>query len=95
MARIANVNISSDKRVVAGLTDIYGIGSATSRKILSQLSIPYGTLCGELTAPQLRDLNIEIAANYKVEGNLRRQVEGNVQRLKDIGCHRGRHHKRS
>ena len=94
MARIASVEIPNNKRVEIGLTYIYGIGLSRSRYILKTLNIENKKV-GELTDEELKKLQDFITKNFKIEGDLRREVAENIKRLMDIGCYRGlRHRKR-
>ena len=92
MPRIAGVNIPENKRIVIALTYIYGIGNAVSEKVLSELKIDVNKKASELTQKEVGDLKDYIEKNYKIEGDLRRQVMINVKRLKDIGAWRGHRH---
>ncbi|RMD51832.1 30S ribosomal protein S13 [Candidatus Parcubacteria bacterium] len=92
MARIKGVTIPSDKRVVIALTYIYGIGKSTSQKILKTAQIDENIRVKDLSDEQINAIRSVIDANYKVEGELRREVLQNIKRLKDIGCYRGLRH---
>jgi small subunit ribosomal protein S13 len=92
MPRIAGVNIPENKRIEISLTYIYGIGNALSRKILEEMKIDINTKASELSAKEVNDLKSYIEKDYKIEGDLRRQVMMNVKRLKDIGAWRGSRH---
>ena len=92
MPRIAGVNIPENKRIVISLTYIYGIGNSLSEKILKGLSIDADKKASDLTPKEVNDLKDYIEKNYKIEGDLRRQVMMNVKRLKDIGAWRGHRH---
>ena len=92
MARIAGANIPSEKRVEIALTYIYGIGLTRSRKILSELSINPDTRVKNLTEDEVTRLRKIIEDSYKVEGDLRREVLGNIKRLKEINSYRGSRH---
>jgi small subunit ribosomal protein S13 len=94
MARIAGVDIPREKRVVAALTYIYGIGPSTSRKILKQTQISPDTRVEKLTDEEVTKLRNVVEGDYKVEGNLRSEVAMNIKRLMDIGCYRGLRHRR-
>jgi small subunit ribosomal protein S13 len=95
MARLANVNVPNEKRVVIGLTYIYGIGSVTAAKILKSVDIDESTRVKDLTEAQLQTLRDFIAKDHRVEGDLRRDVLMNVKRLKEIASYRGARHSRS
>ena len=92
MPRIAGVNIPENKRIVIALTYIYGIGNALSKKILAELEVDENKKASDLTQKEVGDLKDYIEKNYKIEGDLRRQVMINVKRLKDIGAWRGLRH---
>ncbi|EEX48001.1 MULTISPECIES: 30S ribosomal protein S13 [Jonquetella] len=93
MARIAGVDLPRDKRVEIGLTYIYGIGVATSRKILETTGVNPDTRVKDLTEEEEQKLRTEIVNNHTVEGDLRRERTMNIKRLVDIGCYRGLRHK--
>lgn len=93
MARIAGVDLPRDKRVEIGLTYIYGIGVATSRKILETTGVNPDTRVKDLTEEEEQRLRTEIVNNHTVEGDLRRERTMNIKRLVDIGCYRGLRHK--
>ncbi len=92
MPRIAGVNIPENKRIVIALTYIYGIGNALSKKILEEVKIDGNKKAQDLSPKEVNDLRELIEKNYKIEGDLRRQVMINVKRLKDIGAWRGLRH---
>jgi len=92
MPRIAGVNIPENKRIEISLTYIYGIGRNLSKKILDELKVDINKKASDLTAKEVNDLKDYIEKNYKIEGDLRRQVMINVKRLKDIGAWRGGRH---
>ena len=94
MARIAGVDIPNDKRVESGLTYIYGIGPATSRKILRETGVDPDRRCRDLTDEDVTRIRKQIEANVRVEGALRTEVAMNIKRLMDIGCVRGLRHRR-
>ncbi|HIA91760.1 TPA: 30S ribosomal protein S13 [Candidatus Saccharibacteria bacterium] len=95
MARIAGVEVPSNKRVVISLTYVHGIGRTTSEKILNKLGIDHKTRVKDMTEAELGSIREEITANYTVEGELHRVVRANVKRLKDIGSYRGERHKKN
>lgn len=95
MPRIAGIDLPRDKRVEIGLTYIYGIGRASSRKILAQAGVNPDTRVRELTEAESNRLRELIERNYRVEGDLRRQVAMDIQRLIEIGSYRGLRHRRS
>ncbi|GFR38826.1 30S ribosomal protein S13 [Insulibacter thermoxylanivorax] len=94
MARIAGVDLPRDKRVVIGLTYIYGIGPSTAKKIVAETGIDPNTRVRDLTEDEVSKLRETIDRNYKVEGDLRREVALNIKRLVEIGCYRGIRHRK-
>ena len=94
MARIAGVDIPNNKRVEIALTYIYGIGLKSSQDILAKTGINPDTRAKDLTEAEVAALRDEIEANYRVEGDLRREVSQNIRRLIQIGSYRGLRHKR-
>jgi len=93
MARIAGVDLPREKRVEIGLTYIFGIGLPTSKKILASTGINPDTRVKNLTDDETQKLRAELENNYKVEGDLRREISMNIKRLMDIGCYRGLRHR--
>lgn len=93
MARVANVNIPDDKRILIALTYIYGIGKTSSANILKTCGISETTRTKDLTEAQLDAIRNEVA-KIKVEGDLRRIVLTNIRRLKEISAYRGNRHAR-
>lgn len=93
MARIAGIDLPRDKRVVIGLTYIYGIGRSTSAQILRQLDISEGVRVRDLTEADVAKLRETIDREYQVEGDLRREVNMNIKRLQEINCYRGMRHR--
>jgi small subunit ribosomal protein S13 len=94
MARIQGVDLPRDKRVEIALTYIYGIGLTRSKEILEAAGVDADTRVQELTDAQITGLRDYINNNFKVEGDLRREVQMNIKRLVEIGCYRGLRHKR-
>ena len=94
MARIAGVDLPNEKRIEAGLTYIYGIGWATSRKILEKTGINPDTRVKDLTEEEAGKIRKVIEAEYMVEGDLRRQTALDIKRLMEIGCYRGIRHRK-
>ena len=92
MARIAGINLPPDKRVEIGLTYIFGIGRSLSNKILKQENIDPNARVKDLTDEQVNKLRKKIDKEIRVEGDLRREVIGNIKRLKEINCYRGSRH---
>ena len=93
MARISGVDLPKEKRVEIGLTYIYGIGRASSNKILAAANVNPDTRVKDLTDEQVQDIR-KAMEGYKVEGDLRREVALNIKRLTEIGCFRGTRHKK-
>jgi small subunit ribosomal protein S13 len=94
MARIAGVDLRTNKRIEIALTDIYGIGRTTAMKIITQLGLDPSTRVFDLSETQVREIRDHIEANYQVEGELQREVKKNVKDLMDLGCYRGLRHRR-
>ncbi|MBO4816421.1 MAG: 30S ribosomal protein S13 [Clostridia bacterium] len=93
MARIAGVDLPKEKRVEIGLTYIYGIGRTSSNKILAEAKVDPDTRVKDLTGEQEQAIR-KAMEDYKVEGDLRREVALNIKRLTEIGCFRGIRHRR-
>ena len=93
MARIAGVDLPKEKRVEIGLTYIYGIGRTSSNKILAEAKVNPDTRVKDLTSEQEQAIR-KAMEDYKVEGDLRREVALNIKRLTEIGCFRGIRHRR-
>ena len=94
MARIAGVDLPRDKRVEAALTYIFGIGFPSSHKILSEAAVSPDTRVRDLTEGEVSRLREVIEREYRVEGDLRRQLSLNIRRLMEIGSYRGLRHRR-
>ena len=94
MARIAGVDLPKNKRMDIALTYIYGIGRTMALKILADTNVDWQTNSDNLTADEVSSIRQEIENNYKVEGDLRREITTNIKRLMDIGCYRGLRHRR-
>ena len=94
MARIAGVDLPREKRVEAALPYIYGIGPSRSAKILENAGVDPDTRVKDLTETEVTKLREIVDTTYKVEGDLRREVQQNIKRLMDIGCYRGLRHRR-
>ena len=92
MPRIAGVTIPDEKRIDVAITYIYGIGNAMSKKIIAETKLAPEKLAKDLTAQEINQLREYIEKNYKIEGDLRRQIMVNIKRLKDVGCWRGHRH---
>ena len=93
MARIAGVDLPNDKRIEIALTYIYGIGRTSADKIIADTGINPDTRVKDLTEDEVAKIRDQIENNYKVEGDLKREVQSNIKRLTDIGCLRGRRHR--
>jgi small subunit ribosomal protein S13 len=94
VARIAGVDLPRDKRVEIALTYIFGIGVATSQKILGQTQVSPDTRVRDLTNTEVARLREVLEREYRVEGDLRRQITMNIRRLQEIGSYRGLRHRR-
>ncbi|MEJ2732737.1 MAG: 30S ribosomal protein S13 [Anaerolineae bacterium] len=94
MARIAGVDLPRDKRVEVSLTYIYGIGRSKSREILGRAEVDPDTRVRDLAETEVARLREIIDRNYRVEGDLRREVAMNIKRLQEIGCYRGIRHRK-
>lgn len=94
MARIAGVDLPRDKRVEIALTYIYGIGRTTAKEVIRKTGIDPSRRVKDLTEEEVAKLQDVIEKEYKVEGDLRREVSMNIKRLIDIGCYRGLRHRR-
>ena len=94
MARIAGVDLPNNKRVEIGLTYIYGIGLASSKKILAEAKINPDTRIKDLSEDELGAIRKIIDSEYITEGDLRRETSLNIKRLMEIGCYRGIRHRR-
>ena len=94
MARISGIDLPRDKRIEVALTYIYGIGPARAAKVLEKTGIDADTRVKDLTEEQEAALREAIEQGYTIEGDLRREVAMNIQRLSEIGCYRGIRHRR-
>ena len=94
MARIAGVDLPREKRIEIGLTYIYGIGRTTAKKILEGTGINPDTRVKDLTDEQLITLRDYLEANYKIEGDLRREIDADIRRKIQINCYQGQRHRR-
>jgi len=94
VARIAGVNIPTNKRVVVALTYIHGIGPSKSRELMGRLGIEEARRVQDLTDAEVLSIRESIDRDYTVEGDLRRQVAVNIKRLMDLACYRGLRHRR-
>jgi small subunit ribosomal protein S13 len=94
VARIAGVNIPTNKRVEVALTYIHGIGDTFAKQICAKVSIPPERRVSQLTESEIMQIREVIDHDYVVEGDLRRDVAMNIKRLMDLGCYRGLRHRR-
>ena len=94
MARIAGINIPTNKRVEISLTYIHGIGRTKAKDICVQIGIPFERRVAELTDAEVMQIREVIDQDHMVEGDLRREVAMNIKRLMDLGCYRGLRHRR-
>lgn len=94
MPRLLGVNIPDKKKINISLTYIFGIGQSRAQKILQRTDIDSAKRAQDLSADQLNEIKKDIEGNYKVEGELRQQVNSDIQRLKQIECWRGIRHKK-
>jgi len=94
LARLAGVDIPRDKRVVISLTYIFGIGLTTSQKVLAGAGVNPNTRVKDLTEEEVNRLREYIDRNFRVEGDLRREIALNIKRLQEIGSYRGVRHRR-
>ena len=94
MARIAGVNIPTNKRVIIALQYIHGIGAKNASEICAKVNIPAERRVSQLSDAEVLQIREAIDRDYKVEGDLRRDVAMNIKRLMDLGCYRGLRHRR-
>jgi small subunit ribosomal protein S13 len=94
VARIAGVNIPTNKRVIIALQYIHGIGSKKAEEIVEKVGIPSERRVNQLTDQEVLQIRETIDRDYVVEGDLRREVAINIKRLMDLGCYRGLRHRR-
>ena len=94
MARIAGVNIPTNKRVEIALRYIFGVGPTNAKIICDKIGIPASRRVNELTDAEVIQIREMIDQNYTVEGDLRREVSMNIKRLMDLGCYRGLRHRK-
>ncbi len=94
MARIAGIDLPVQKRIVISLQYIYGIGQKTAHDIVTRANIDLTTRTKDLTEEQTRKIREIIESDFKVEGDLRREVTMNIKRLMDLGCYRGLRHRK-
>lgn len=94
MARVAGIEIPHDKQAWVSLQYVFGIGRTLAKKVLKEAGVPERMVIKDLSEDQLTRINSIIDKNYTVEGALRRQIQQNIQRLKEIGSYRGSRHRR-
>ncbi|HEX5517190.1 MAG TPA: 30S ribosomal protein S13 [Pseudolabrys sp.] len=94
MARIAGVNLPTNKRVVIALQYIHGIGTKTAQEIMGKVNLPPERRVSQLTDAEVLQIREIIDRDYMVEGDLRREVQLNIKRLMDLGCYRGLRHRK-
>ena len=94
MARIAGVNIPTNKRVIVALRYIHGIGPSFAKEIMTKVGIPESRRVSELTDSEVIQIREVIDRDYVVEGDLRRETSMNIKRLMDLGCYRGLRHRK-
>lgn len=94
MARIAGVDLPGRKHLVISLQYIYGVGPKLARQICEKAQLPESKLTDTLDEAEVRKIREIIDADYKVEGDLRREIQMNIKRLMDLGCYRGLRHRR-
>ncbi|NJC88188.1 MAG: 30S ribosomal protein S13 [Desulfuromonas sp.] len=94
MARIAGIDLPRNKRIEIALTYIYGIGRSTSQSILTKAGVDFDTRSDNLTEEEVAKIRKIIDGDYKVEGDLRREVTMSIKRLMDLGCYRGLRHRK-
>jgi small subunit ribosomal protein S13 len=93
VARIAGIDLPKNKRGIVGLTYIFGVGRTTSSEVLEKAGVDYNKRVSEWTDEEIASLR-QVLAEYKVEGQLRSEIQMNIKRLMDIGCYRGLRHRR-
>jgi small subunit ribosomal protein S13 len=95
MARIAGIDLPRRKQIQFALPYIYGIGPSAAREICGKAGVDIGKKVDELTDAEVKSLRDTIEADYKVEGELRRETQANIKRLMDLGCYRGLRHRKN
>jgi small subunit ribosomal protein S13 len=94
LARIAGVDLPRNKRIEVAMTYIFGIGRTSSQKILASAGVDLNTRTDDLTEAELAKIREIVDADYRIEGDLRREVTMNIKRLMDLGCYRGLRHRK-
>tara|TARA_Y100000816_G_scaffold206685_1_gene152655 strand:+ start:1046 stop:1423 length:378 start_codon:yes stop_codon:yes gene_type:complete len=95
MARIAGVNIPTQKKLGIALTYVYGIGSKVSKDVCNQANVNANTRVQDLSETEIKNVSDVISSSFMVEGDLRREISGNIKRLKDLGTYRGVRHRKN
>ena len=95
MARIAGINIPTQKKLKVALTYVYGIGNKVSNDICSKANVDSNARVQDLSESEIKNISDVISSSFLVEGDLRREVSGNIKRLKDLGTYRGVRHRRN
>jgi small subunit ribosomal protein S13 len=95
MARIAGVNIPTQKKLGVALTYIYGIGKKLSNDICKEANVDTNSRVHDLSEAEIKSISDAISVSHNVEGDLRREVSGNIKRLKDLGAYRGARHRKN
>ena len=95
MARIAGVDLPKNKRMEIALTYIYGIGHSTAKELLGKAGVSPDRRTDDLDEGEIKSIREVLEGDYKVEGDLRREVSMNIKRLMDLGCYRGLRHRRN
>ena len=95
MARIAGVNIPTQKKLGVALTYVHGIGDKISKDVCSQANVDANTRVQDLSEAEIKNVSDVISSSFLVEGDLRREVSGNIKRLKDLGTYRGVRHRKN
>lgn len=90
--RIAGVTIPSEKRVIISITYVFGVGSKIAKDVLEKVKVDPSKRVKDLEEKEINDIRNEIEKEYRVEGDLRREIMGNIKRLKEINCYRGTRH---
>ena len=95
MARIAGVNIPSQKKLGVALTYVYGIGSKFSNDVCKQANVDWNSRVNDLSESEIKSISDVISSSYIVEGDLRREISANIKRLKDLGTYKGTRHRKN
>ena len=95
MARIAGINIPTQKKLKIALTYVYGVGNKVSNDICLKANVDSNTRVQDLSESEIKNISDVISSSFLVEGDLRREVSGNIKRLKDLGTYRGVRHRRN